>query len=238
MTFEEKRQAHLRTHPQMWHSMLQTPNEQTLELIISANLLDQPSRKLFSLICSLLPKWEKQACKESPTLAVLISHLEQKTLSWLANEEIVLRPYLQRIRILSATPGQFPFSPTYIQEHLFKYLESSESLADLPEFNLISFTKEEILPLTIDLLRYKLHPHSRRYVQNLFHLERQEAILSVLAYLAKNYPLLGTRRQAYSLMLSLDCPGIWSQHPFCLRLIANRFWEFRLSNTVDSDSSS
>lgn len=228
MTYEQKREARLRAHPQILRSLLEVPNEQTIKLIISANLLDKPNRHLITLICSLLPEWEELACHGSDLLFNLICYLEQQVLKELDTEEDFLLPSLQRIRILASTPGRFPFSPMYIQEHLFKFLESSESVADLPELAVIAFSEDEILPLTSDLLRYKLHPHSRRFVQNLFYLERREAILSVLAFVAKTYPLLGTRRQAYSLMLSLDNPEVWSTHSFCLRLIANRFWELRL----------
>ncbi len=228
MTYEQKREARLRAHPQILRSLLQVPNEQTMDLIISANLLDKPNRHLIALICSLLPEWEELACNGSELLSNFICYLENQSLKELDTEEELLLSNLKRIRILSSTPGRFPFSPMYIQEHLFQFLESSESVADLPELAVIAFSEDEISPLTLDLLRYKLHPHSRRYIQNLFYLERREAILSVLAYVAKNYPLLGTRRQAYSLMLSLDNSKVWSQHPFCLRLIANRFWEFRL----------
>lgn len=234
ITYEQKREASLRAHPQILRSLLQEPNEQTINLIISANLLDKPNRHLITLISSLLPQWEELACKGSELLSNFICYLEQQSLKELATEEDFLLPNLQRIRILSSTPGRFPFSPMYIQENLFRFLESSESVADLSELAVIAFSEDEILPLTLDLLRYKLHPHSRRYVQNLFYLERREAILSVLAYIAKNYPLLGTRRQAYSLMLSLDNPEVWSKHPFCLRLIGNRFWEFRLSEEGSS----
>lgn len=227
-SFERKMQMRLRLHPEMWHSLLAVPTEENVQTIINFKLFESPNARLASTLLSYLPFWELQACEGDEVLVHFIKHLEKAQISPLPAEEKIIKSNLQRIRILAATPGMFPFSPQYIQENLLRFLESSDTIADLPEFNIVSFTREEITPLEVELVRYRLHPHSRRYVQNLMYSERREAILAVLAYIAKNYPLLGTCRQAYALMLSLDNSEIWSKHPFCLRLIANRFWEYRL----------
>lgn len=216
------------SHPQMWHAYLANPTTETVQAVINYRLLESPRSDFTPLIHSLLPLWENEACEGNESLAHLIRYLEQIRLSPLSEENEFIQPYLLRIRILASTPGVFPFSPTYIQENLVRFLESSDCLADLPEFQAVAFSLQEIEPLSSDFAVYRLSPHSRRYVQNLLYPERQEAILSVLAYIAKNYPLLGTCRQAYALMLSLDKPEIWSHHPFPLRLIANRYWEYRL----------
>lgn len=227
-SFERKFRSRLISHPQMWHAYLANPTSETVQTVINYRLFDSPRSDLTPLISNLLPLWENEACEGNESLVQLIRYLEQIKLSPFPLEDNSIHPNLLRIRILASTPGVFPFSPTYIQENLVRFLESSDCLADLPEFQVVAFRAEEIESLASDLALYRLSPHSRRYVQNLFHPERQEAILSVLAYIAKNYPLLGTCRQAYALMLSLDKPEIWSHHPFALRLIANRYWEYRL----------
>lgn len=227
-SFERKFRSRLMSHPHLWHTYLTNPTTETVQTIISYRLFDSLRSDLTPVLSTLLPLWENEACEGNESLARLIRYLEQIKLSPLPQEDDSLHPNLLRIRILASTSGVFPFSPTYIQENLVRFLESSDCLADLPEFQAIAFNPAEIEPLASDLAVYRLSPHSRRYVQNLFHPERRESVLSVLAYIAKNYPLLGTCRQAYALMLSLDKPELWSHHPFALRLIANRYWEYRL----------
>lgn len=227
-SFERKMRNRLRLHPEQWQNLLAVPNEETLRIIVNLNLFDVPSPALASSLFAVIPLWEVLACEGSDTLARLIKLLETGRLSPVPSQEQALRTNLQRLRVLAATPGIFPFSPQSIQENLSKFLECADVLADLPEFKVISFTRDEIAPLDSELKRYRLNPLSRRYVQNLFHRNRREAILSVLAYIGKNYPLLGTCRQAYALILSLDNPERWDKHPFCLRLIVNRFWEYQV----------
>ncbi|MHB1405205.1 MAG: hypothetical protein ACYCV0_06405 [Desulfitobacteriaceae bacterium] len=227
-SFERKFRTRIASHPQMWHSYLANPTTETVRMVINCRLFDSPRLELASILNSLLPLWENEACEGNQSLAELIRYLEELKICPLSQEEDPLRPNLLRLRILASTPGIFPFSPTYIQENLARFLESSDCLADLPEFQAVAFSSQEIEPLSSDLAIYHLSPHSRRFVQNLYYADRRETVLSILAYIAKNYPLLGTCRQAYALMLSLDKPEIWSHHPFSLRLIANRYWEKRL----------
>lgn len=226
-SFERKIQTRLRLNPQRLRLLLALPTEETVETLSQYHIFESKNAYLGQLLSSLLPQWEVLACDGNAALGKLLRLLENSRITPIQQEEQFLRSNLLRLRILAETPGPFPFSPLNIQENLLKFLTNSEVLADLPQLEVISFSPEEISPLTSELERYKLSPISRRYVQNLFHPERQQAILSVLAYLAKNYPLRGTSRQAYAVMLSLDELDKWSKHPFCLRLLANRFWEYR-----------
>lgn len=226
-SFERKIQTRLRLHPERLRTLLALPTEETVETLTQYHLFESKNAYLGQLLSSLLPIWETLACDGNETLGKLLRLLENTRISPIKHEDQLLHSNLLRLRILSETPGPFPFSPLSIQENLLKFLTGSEVLADLPQLEVISFSPAEISPLTAELERYKLSPMSRRYVQNLFHSERQQAILSILAYLTKNYPLRGTCRQAYAVMLSLDEIDKWSQHPFCLRLLANRFWEYR-----------
>lgn len=222
--FQRKLLGRLQHHPEGWHPLFMNPNYETLDTLLNFHCFDQTTH-LGPWIFPVLPLWEHEACEGNEVLAEIIRQLEQTRLSPLQTEDESLRPVLQRIRILASTPGLFPFAADYIQENLPRFLDSAEVLADLSELQIIYFAPEEIKPLSGDLSRYRVSPLSRRYVQNLFHSERREAILSVLASVAKNYPLLGTCRQAYAVMLSLENAELWGQNPFCLRLIANRFWE-------------
>lgn len=231
-SFDKKVQTRLRMHPEMLRNLLATPNKDALETLNRFQVFESKNSYLGQLLLSLLPQWEYLACEGSEYLGKLIRILENKRISPIEQEAGFLRSNLMRIRILSDTPGLFPFSPFYIQENLTRFLESSELIADLPQCEVLSFSKEELAPLASELAQYRISPLSRRYVQTLFHPERQEAILSILAYLAKNYPLLGTCRQAYALMLSLDDLEVWSRHPFCVRLVANRFWEYRVKELI------
>lgn len=228
--FQRKLIGRLRHHPEMWRTLLMNPNQETLNTLIDLQQLEQPPH-LGPWIFPVLPLWEHEACEGNEILAEVIRRLEQMRLSPLLTEDAMLRPVLQRIRILASTPGLFPFSADYIQENLPRFLDSAEVLADLPELQTVYFSPEEINPLSQDLSRYRISPLSRRYIQNLLHPERREAILSVLANIAKNYPLLGTCRQAYAVILTLEKPELWSQNPFCLRLIANRYWEQQATET-------
>lgn len=223
-SFQRKILGRLRHHPEMWRSLLSNPSEKTLDTIMQC-LAEQSVLNLAPWLYPVLPAWEQEACEGNEIIARIIQQLEKKRLSPLASEDESLRPTLQRIRLMATTPGLFPFSADYIQENLSRFLDSAEHLADLPELEVVAFSKKEITPLHHDLLHVHLSPLSRRYVLNLFHPERREAILSLLAHVAKNYPLLGTCRQAYAVMLSLEKPELWSQNPFCLRLLSNRFWE-------------
>jgi len=222
--FQRKLSGRLRQHPELWRTLFMNPNQETLETLRGLHHLE-PHPHLGPWLFPVLPLWEHEACEGNEVLAEIIRQLEQARLSPLQTEENLLRPILQRIRILASTPGLFPFSADYIQENLPRFLESAEVLADLPELEIVNFTAEEIEPLGSDLSRYRISPLSRRYIQNLFYPERREAILSVLANIAKNFPLLATCRQAYAIMLTLEKTELWSQNPFCLRLIANRYWE-------------
>lgn len=226
-SFERKIQTRLYLHPERLRTLLALPTEETVETLSQYHIFESKNAYLGQLLASLLPQWECLACDGNETLGKLLRLLERARISPIKHEDQLLRSNLLRLRILAETPGPFPFSPLYIQENLLEFLTNSEVLADLPQFAIISFFPAEISPLTAELEHHKLSPISLRYVQNLFHPERQQAILSALAFLAKNYPLLGTCRQAYAVMLSLDEIDRWSQHPFCLRLIANRFWEYR-----------
>lgn len=226
-SFERKIQTRLHLHPERLRALLALPTEETVATLCQYHVFESKNAYLGQLLFSLFPFWETLACNGHEALGKLIRHLESTRISSINQEDQLLRSNLLRLRILAETPGSFPFSPLYIQENLLKFLTNSEVLADLPQLEVISFSPAEISPLASELERYKLSPLSRRYVQNLFHSERQQSILSVLAHLAKNFPLLGTCRQAYALILSLDEIDCWSQHPFCLRLLANRFWEYR-----------
>lgn len=225
--FDKKIKTRLRMHPEMLKNILLEPKEDTLDTLQRYQIFESKGAFLSQILLSLLPYWEFSACEGNFHLAKVIRHLENTPISPSPEEEKFLRANLLRIRLLAETPGTFPFSPFTIQENLLEFLQHAELMADLPQVKVVQFTKEELAPIAPELARYKLNPLSRRYIQNLFHTQRQEAILGVLAYLAKNYPLLGTCRQAYALLLSLDNIENWSRHPFCLRLISNRFWEYR-----------
>jgi len=224
---DTKKSASLAVHPELRRSLLTNPTDESLNTIIEYQLFDQPCEPLANDILCLLPSWEQQACAGNGIIATLIQYMSVHFPDFMKNEKII-QAYLLRIRILASTPGTFSFSPFEIQEHLIQLLQTSDVLADLPELDVVAFSADEIAPLASDLKRFHLTPHSRRYVQNLFHPARREAILSVLAYIAKSYPITFSCRQAYALMLSLDNPDIWAKHPFCLRLIAKRCWEFKI----------
>ncbi|MDR3600255.1 MAG: hypothetical protein P4L49_07220 [Desulfosporosinus sp.] len=224
---ENKKSASLAVHPELRRILLANPTPESLSTIIEYQLFDQSCPPLADDILCLLPYWEQQACEGNGVIAALIHYMAQHSPHFM-EKETMIQANLLRIRILAATPGVFSFPPFEIQEHLIRFLPTSDVLADLPELGVVSFSADEISPLASDLTHFHLTPHSRRYIQNLFHLERREAVLSVLAHLAKVYPLISTCRQAYALMLSLDNPDLWGKHPFCLRLVANRFWEYKL----------
>jgi len=226
--FEKKMRQRIRLHPELWQTLLAVPTPESLATIVRFRLLEEQGLNLAPWVRLVLPLWEHQACEGNTVLAQLIRCLEQTVLSPYREENAFLRPHLQRLRLLADTPGAFPFNPEDIQENLLRFLAPAETLADLPELEVVHFQWEEIAPLARDLGEHRLARHCRRYVQNLFYPERREAILAVLAYVAKNYPLLLTCRQAYALMLSLDDPASWGEHPFCVRLIANRYWDYRL----------
>ncbi|HBV87786.1 MAG TPA: hypothetical protein DEF42_14290 [Desulfosporosinus sp.] len=228
----EKKNMSIAVHPGLRRILLTTPTQESLSTIIEYQLFEQPDPPLAEDILCLLPSWEQQALAGNEVLPTLIQHIYKHCFN-IKNEKMI-EANLLRIRILASTPGMISFPALEIQEHLVRFLQTSDSLADLPELEVVSFSEKEIQPLTSDLTRFRLTPHSRRYIQNLFHPERREAILSVLAYIVKNYPLLSTCRQAYALMLSLDNPDIWGNHPFCVRLIANRFWDSKLRKTKEA----
>lgn len=214
-------------HPELRRIVLSNPTSESLSTMIENQLFTQLERSLTEDILRLLPFWEQKACQGNEMIANLIQHLSENT-SALLNCSESLKANLLRIRILSSTPGIISFPIIEVQEHLLRFLQAADVLADLPQFGVIAFSKTEIEPLASDLLKFRLSPHSLRYLQNLFHPERREAILSVLAYLAKQYPLITICRQSYALMLSLDDSRGWGSHPFCLRLVANRYWEYQL----------
>lgn len=220
-------------HPELRHKLLAKPTHESLRTIMEFQLLDQLNPPLLDDILDLLPAWEQQACEGNTVLADLIQHMTQYFFHFIKKEPMI-HANLQRIRILASAPGRFSFQANEIQEHLVHYLRGADALADLPTFEVVSFNQDELIPLSSDLVHFRLSPHSRRYIHHLFHPERREAVLSVLAYLAKLYPILSICRQAYALMLSLDNSGIWGQHPFCLRLIANRFRDYQLTNTLEA----
>lgn len=225
---EEKRPTSLAVHPELRRVILANPTSESLNTIIEYQLFDQLEPPLTDDILGLLPYWEQQACEGNEMIATLIQYLSKNTPNLLTDNKF-MKSNLLRIRILASTPGIFSFPPCEIQEHLFQFLQAADVLADLPQFKVVSFSADEIEPLSSDLSNYHLTPHSRRYIQHLFHPERCEAILSILAYIAKHYPLLRICRQSYALMLSLDDFETWGQHSFCLRLVANRFWEQQLT---------
>ncbi|AET66409.1 hypothetical protein Desor_0720 [Desulfosporosinus orientis DSM 765] len=214
-------------HPELRRSLLSNPTQESFSSIIDYQLFAKSYPNLARDILCLLPAWEEQALEGNHVIAALIQYMLKQIPSFTINETFI-QANLLRIRILASTPGIVAFPFLEVQENLVRFLKTADLLADLPEFEVVSFTKKEISPLSSDLTRFRLSPHSRRYIQNLFHPERREAILNVLAHITKNYPLLFTCRQAYALMLSLDNPEIWWNHPFCLRLIANRFWDYEL----------
>ncbi|SHI07126.1 hypothetical protein [Desulfosporosinus lacus] len=230
---KDKKTISVAVHPGLRRILLKNPTQESLSTIIEYQLFEQASPPLSDDILRLLPSWEQQALEGNEVLAGLIQYMSQQSLSFIKNQKII-QANLLRIRILASTPGIISFPATEIQENLINFLKSSDILADLPELEVVSFSANEIKPLSSDLARFRLTPHSRRYIQNLFHPERREAILSVLAHITKNYPLISTCRQAYALMLSLDNPDIWGNHPFCVRLIANRFWDNKIMKTTEA----
>jgi len=233
MIYTNRKSASVAVHPQLRRTLLANPTHESLNTIIEYQLFDRPRKPLADYILCLLPYWEQQACDGNGVLGTLIQYMVQHS-QLLGKNDKMLEANLLRIRILASTPGIFSFPPLEIQEHLVQGLQMSDILADLPEFEVVSFSASEITPLSADLTRFHLTPHSRRYIQNLFHPQRREAILSVLAHIAKNYPLIRTCKKAYALMLSLDNPESWGAHPFCLRLIANRFWDYQLMEMTES----
>ena len=230
---DNKNSTSVAVHPELRRILLARPTQESLSTIIEYQLFDQPCQPPADDILCLLPNWELQACEGNGFLATLIQYMVQHSPRLLKNDKMI-EANLLRIRILSSTPGICSFPPLEIQEHLVQFLHMSDILADLPEFEVVFFSAAEITPLAFDLTRFRLTPHSRRYIQNLFHPERREAILSVLAHIAKLYPLIPTCQKAYALMLSLDNPDNWGRHPFCLRLVANRFWDYRLMEITEA----
>ncbi|WP_407313064.1 hypothetical protein [Desulfosporosinus sp. SB140] len=224
---EKKPSASVAIHPELRRILLANPTSESFNTMIEYQLFDQLEPSLADDIPRLLPYWEHLACQGNEMIGTLIRYLSKHSPGLFEGNKLI-NANLLRICILAATPGIFSFPPFEIQEHLTQFLDTADVLADLPQFNVISFPVNEIKPLSSDLSRFRLTPHSRRYIQNLFRPERCEAILSVLAYIAKHYPLLHICQQSYALMLSLDDIDTWGQHPFCLRLIANRFWEYQL----------
>ena len=230
---DNRKSTSVAVHPELRRTLLANPTHESLNTIIEYQLFDQPCQPLADYILCLLPYWEQQACEGNGVLGTLIQYMVEHSPLLVKNDKMI-EANLLRIRILASTPGIFSFPPLEIQEHLVQSLYMSDILADLPEFEVVSFSAAEITPLAVDLTRFHLTPHSRRYIQNLFHPERREAILSVLAHIAKLYPLILTCRKAYALMLSLDNPDNWGRHPFCLRLVANRFWDYRLMEITEA----
>ena len=226
-SFNKKLQTKLRMHPQMLLNFLANPNEKTVETLNNLQIFESKNIYLGQLLHSLIPRWELLACNGNMAVSELIKSFKDKRLSLVDQEAEFLRSNLLRIRILADTPGRLCFCPQYIQENLLKFLDMAELIADLPHLENVHFSKEELVPLSKDLSKYHLGPLSHRYVQNLFYPVRQEAVLSTLAHLAKNHPLLSICRQAYAIMLSLDVSDYWSHNPFILRLIANRFKEYQ-----------
>lgn len=220
-------------HPELRRILLTNPTQESLNTIMEYQLFDQPCPHLVDDILGLLPYWEQQACQGNVVIASLIQYMAKSAPHSIKNEKLI-HANLLRIRILASTHGIFSFPAIEIQERLEQFLQTSDLLADLPELEVVSFSTDELSPLASDLTSFRLSPHSRRYLQNLFHPERRETVLSVLAYIAKNYPLIFTCQKAYALMLSLDNPEIWGRNPFCLRLIANRFWDYQLSKSIET----
>lgn len=233
MDHSDKKHASVTVHPELRRILLKNPTQESLSTIMEYQLFDQPGSPLAEDILCLLPYWEQQACEGNVVIAGLIQHMAQSSPCFIKHEAMI-QANLLRIRILASTHGIFSFPAIEIQEHLEQFLQTSDLLADLPELEVVSFSVDEIAPLASDLTRFRLSPHSRRYIQNLFHAERREALLSVLAHIAKNYPLLSTCQKAYALMLSLDNPDLWGRHPFCLRLVANRFWDYELTKSIEA----
>ena len=223
---DNKSTTSVAVHPELRRILLTKPTHESLSTIIEYQLFDRPYQPLADDILRLLPYWELQACQGNGVLATLIQYMALHLPRLLKNDKVI-EANLLRIRILASTPCIFSFPPLEIQEHLVRSLQMSDILADLPEFDVVYFSAAEINPLSFDLSRSHLSPHSCRYIQNLFHPERREAILSVLAHVAKLYPLIPTCKKAYALMLSLDNPENWGKHPFCVRLVANRYWDNR-----------
>lgn len=232
MDHSDKKYPSVIAHPKLRRILLANPTPESLSTIIKHQLFDQPSPLLADDILCLLPYWEQEACDGNTVIAALIQYMTLTSPSFMKNERMI-HSNLLRIRILASTHGIFSFPAIEIQERPEKFLQTADLLADLPELEVISFTVDEIAPLASDLTRFRLSPHSRRYIQNLFYAERREAMLLVLACIAKNYPLISTSQKAYALMLSLDNPDNWGRHPFCLRLVANRFWDYELTKSLD-----
>lgn len=224
---DSRKSSSVAVHPELRRTLLANLTQESLSTIIEYQLFDQACQPLADDILRVLPYWELQACQGNKILATLIQYMLKRSPRLQKNDKMI-EANLLRIRILASTPGIFSFPPLEIQEHLVQFLHGSDILADLPEFEVVSFCVAEINPLSFDLTRFRLTPHSHRYIQNLFHPQRREAILSILAHIAKLYPLIPICRKAYALMLSLDNPETWGTHPFCLRLVANRLWELRI----------
>lgn len=227
--FLHKLKKRLLARPDLWFSLLAKPTPETLWFIRSSGLGDRLGAMLSSgqpWICNLYPLWEQQACQGSDNLKELLELILQPHPDPALQEDRVLRSDLLRMYLLASTPGRFPFSPSSIQERLLDFLPSAYALADLSELGGI-FSPDEILPLSKGLKEGSLSPHSTRYLQNLFYPERQRLILAALAYIAKNYALLEICRSAYVLMLSLNDPLLWGQHPFCQRLAYNHLRQYQ-----------
>lgn len=229
----DKKKPSVKAHPKLRSILLANPTQESLSTIMKFRLFDQPAPALSEDILCFLPYWEQQACDGNVVIAPLIKYITQSSPRFIKHEKMI-HANLLRIQILASTHGIFSFPAIEIQERLEEFLQTSDLLADLPELDIVSFSVDEVAPLASDLTRFRLSPHSRRYIQNLFHAQRREAMLSVLAHMAKNYPLLSTCQKAYALMLSLDNPDLWGRHPFCLRLVANRFWDYQLTKNIEA----
>lgn len=230
---ENNKPASVAVHPELRSILMANPTRESLDTMIEYQLFSQSCQPLAKEIQYLLPFWEQQACQGNGVIAEIIQQILNYFPSFLEDNKLA-QANLLRVRILASTPGIVSFPLLEVQEHLTQYLQSSDIIADYPEFGVLAFTDSEIRPLESDLTCYKLSPHSRRYIQNLFYPERCEAILSVLAHLVKHYPIIRICQQSYALMLSLDNPEIWHRHPFCLRLIANRFWDYKFTVALEA----
>lgn len=146
MNYTNKQKQKLVTvHPELRHTLLANPTPESLNTIIEYQLFDQPYQPLVDDLLCLLPYWELQACAGNKALGTLIQYMVQQLPCLLKNDK-VLEANLLRIRILASTPGIFSFPPLEIQENLTQALNRSEILADLPEFEVVSFSAAEIPP--------------------------------------------------------------------------------------------
>lgn len=139
----------------------------------------------------------------------------------------VLHQSLQWLKVVPESLANSHIDQDEVLANIHRYLSRSDLLAELPQFQAIYFTGDELSHLS-GLQIYRSTPDLESQLERVLIPLRKRDILKVLQQFIQTCPLPLHTKQAFAVYISLGEVIPWHRHSFIKRLLAVSFQEAKV----------